>query len=252
MEENIKNVKSAPKKSEPQDKAQIKKLEKELFNANARAEEANRKIEELANKFDLVSQMLQNNTVQNTQPQVVQYQPQQPIIVRTEAAKADPESPDRFITIVNLKEYYKGTGCFIKTRDKVLKMSQVGEIIRVRLAELSFIKSTHQKMFDKGLIALSDKDTDIAESYGLPTATKELEKSKRIAKIGELSAQELKEFYKEANHALREMILARFVVESADNNPKFKDLEKVSVLNALSKGGLEVLYTKLLEEPENK
>ncbi len=119
-----------------------------------------------------------------------------------------------------------------------LNFTRYGEEFIISRTQFDQLVGKYRSWFDKGILAVSYKNVDVAAAKGLKT-DKELGLSPdTLFSIGDMSSAQLENLWNSMkNKSQKESIVLYFKRKFIEGDPKFVNREKVDLMNRLTEGG---------------
>lgn len=131
----------------------------------------------------------------------------------------------------------------VQYRNSCLECTRYGEEFTLPRSDFDEVVGKYRSWFNKGILAVSDKDIAIAKAKGVPTV---LENGgltyDKLDAIGSMSTEEIEKLWNSVSReGLKQSIVLFFKRKYEENAPGFGDLARIDTLNRLSNGGLTVI-----------
>lgn len=131
-------------------------------------------------------------------------------------------------------------------------MRDLGEERTLTLQQFEELVGKYRRWFDLGIIGVCSGYEDIAVKYGIK-AIKSYPLSKDLLnKIATLDINTLENIFSKLPIAGKETVISYWKRQIINNNPNFKDIRKMEVLNRLSDGAFSQTISDLNEDSKRK
>jgi hypothetical protein len=144
---------------------------------------------------------------------------------------------NRWVEIVHLQEPIGGT-THISLSNRTIDLRKFGEVVSVRLTEFQELTSKYQTWFDKSIIAVSEKDSDLAEKYGVSAGKDGSLTLLTFRALADLSVEDLKKLYLNLSEGHRNLVTRTWANGYYEVGDKYRDIAKIQILNELSGGAM--------------
>lgn len=127
-----------------------------------------------------------------------------------------------------------------------LSCTRYGEEFILPRYSFDEIVGKYRSWFDKGILAVSDKDVEVARAKGIPTV---LENGgltyTKLNKMGEMSPTEIEALWNSVSReGLKISIVSFFKRKYEEGAPGFDDMARIDTLDRLSGGGMEAIRSQ--------
>ena len=201
---------------------------------NTEIEELKSAVEALKAQNELLLKMLANNGVNNTPVQV-------------------PNSLAQEFTLVHLIERAPGLSTHIELSNTTIDMNAFGEERVLDLRQAEEICGKYRKFFDRGIIAFGKDGEKLASRFGLKSVKDYAYINKDfVRQLGGLSTIELENLWNKLSEDHRKFIIEYFKRKIVENDPAFKNIHKVVLLNKLSGGAMSGTTLDFQREAEEE
>ena len=159
----------------------------------------------------------------------------------TPAVTGIPNSLTQEATLIHLVECAPGLTTHIELSNTTIDMSAFGEERILDRRQCEEIAGKYRKFFEKGIIAFGTDGEELASRFGLKSIKdySYLYKNKDFVKqLGGLKLIELENLWNKLGEGHKKFIIEYFKRKIVENNPAFKDVHKVELLNRLSGGAM--------------
>lgn len=158
--------------------------------------------------------------------QPVQYAQAAPVVTFT--------IPSNDVTIV----YCSNSLGYAKISNMELRFNKFGEEFILTRNQFDELVGKYRKWFDKGLLAVSYKNLDIAAAKGLKTDKDYLLDAQTLNNLGKLSLEELEALWNTITVPSHKQSVISFYKEKfISGDPDYMDRAKVDLMNRLTNGG---------------
>ena len=214
MAENKKNTTVKKEAAKPVATAREKELEDQLSSMMKMI--ADMQAQLAASKVDQVSQPVQ----------AVQAQPT--IVV---------SAPNTDVTLVYLSDSIG----FIKVNNLELNCTRYGEEFTITRTDFDAVVGKYRHWFDRGILAVSYKNVDVAVAKGIKTDKDYILDAKTLSRIGKMSCDELEKLWNETKSKDQRLSIVTYYkkkfIENEDES--YNDRAKIDLLNRLTNGGFD-------------
>lgn len=177
----------------------------------------------------------QQETIQNMEKLITKYQDQ-----NNDTYQASPvtpvtvEVPSTDVTVVYCSESIG----YAKISNMELNFNRYGEEFVLSRNQFDELVGKYRGWFDRGVLAVSYKNTDVAIAKGVMT-DKEIGLSpEQLNSIGRMSTWELEDLWNKTTlDNLRESIVYFYKRKIIEQDPMFTNREKIDLMNRLTAGG---------------
>lgn len=195
-----------------------------------------KRIEQLEAQIELLTKMLMNQQGANQQMMAAQA-----------ARKLDDE-----VTVVHLIQRDSGLKTHIQLSNMTIDFRNFGEervLPRIVFEELV---GKYRSWFEDGILAPGPEAGDIARRYGIKVSSEFGINKDLLAKLPNMDLYELEKFFESVGGVHRELILEQFRRGCIKNDPKYKDIHKLEMLNRVSNGALDSVLLDITVERKKK
>lgn len=129
-----------------------------------------------------------------------------------------------------------------------LSMSRFGQKVFITRQQFQELVNTHRKYFEREYILLDSKHIDLAEQLGVPiydTASKKYMHPRDLEKIAKMGVHELEVYYNDLSEPMKRIFVSWFMNKCCEKDPDFYVVDKMTLLNNLTKGNLFEFLIKL-------
>ena len=195
-----------------------------------------KRIEQLEAQIELLTKMLMNQ--QGLNQQSVQAQA---------ARKIDDE-----VTVVHLVQRDSGLRTHIQLSNMTIDFRNFGEERVLPLMVFEELVGKYRSWFEDGILAPGPEAGDIARRYGIKVSSEFGINKDLLAKLPNMDLYELEKFFESVGSVHRELILEQFRRGCIKNDPKYKDIHKLEMLNRVSNGALDSVLLDITVERKKK
>ena len=150
----------------------------------------------------------------------------QPIVVNSAPASTD-------VTIV----YCSDSLGYAKISNMELNFNRYGEEFLLNRYQFDELVGKYRDWFERGILAVSSKNLDVAIAKNLPTDSDYALSAKILASIGKMTPAQLEKLWNEnSKQSHRECIVSYIKRKFIEGDPDFKNREKVDLMNRLTDG----------------
>ena len=170
------------------------------------------------------------------------------------APAAQPAAGKRFeeVTVVHMVERAEGLRTHIELSHMTIDFRKFGEERTLSLMDFEELVGKYRSFFERGILAVGDGEVDVAKRYSIKVTTEYPINRDLIKKLGTMSMTELEELYTKLGEGHRKFILEQWRRKCLQNNPNFKDIRKLEVLNRLSDGAMESVILDMRTQSEKE
>ena len=191
-----------------------------------------KRIEQLEAQIELLTKMLMNQQGATQQMMAAQA-----------ARKLDDE-----VTVVHLIQRDSGLKTHIQLSNMTIDFRNFGEervLPRIVFEELV---GKYRSWFEDGILAPGPE----ARRYGIKVSSEFGINKDLLAKLPNMDLYELEKFFESVGSVHRELILEQFRRGCIKNDPKYKDIHKLEMLNRVSNGALDSVLLDITVERKKK
>lgn len=150
-----------------------------------------------------------------------------------------PASLAQEVTLVHLVERDPGLTTHIELSNLTIDMAAFGEERILDRRQCEEIAGKYRKFFEKGIIAFGKDGEELASRFGLQSLNDYTYINKDfVRQLGGLSLIELENLWNKLAEGHKKFIIEYFKRRIVANDPAFKDIHKVELLNRLSGGAM--------------
>lgn len=151
------------------------------------------------------------------------------------------EKGDSWIRVVNLWDNVQGLQTSFKVGTRTIQLGKIGDSASLRYFEFEELISKHIGMFERGIIAVSDENKDVAISFGVPFVDRPALTEKSLSELYKLSLNELESLYEDLSDGNKDLIVSYWARTYSEGDKNFCDVKKISLLNDMSGGKLNAI-----------
>ena len=170
--------------------------------------------------------------------------------LNAQAATVAATPKDERVKIIHLVERAPGLSTYMELSNLVVKLSKFGEERILTLQQFEEMVGKYRSWFDKGLISVAAGYEDVAQRYGLKTATDYPIDSEFIYHLGNANMADIEEIYPKLPEAGKDFILSYWNRKVIEGDPNFKDRRKIETLDRLSNGAMSQVIRGLVLEAQ--
>lgn len=146
----------------------------------------------------------------------------------------------KVVTIIHLYDRYPGLTTHIQLTNRSFDMVSFGEKRTLDLREAEELVGKYRKLFERGILVFADGCEDVAERFNLNTIKAfSYADSQFVTRLVGLSVYELENLYNSVAQGTKQFILEYFKRKWIANDPNFRDIHKIELLNRLSDGAMK-------------
>lgn len=162
-------------------------------------------------------------------------------IVRLKKEKNDKPIEDEWITVINLCDNIPPLKTTFNINNRLYSMSRINDSVTLRYNEFEELLGKYPEFFEKGILALSEKNKQIAVLRGVPFVAEAPISKKTLDNICKLSSSEIEKMYDNLSKDNQDAIVRRWLQGYFANESGYDDKRKTNLLNTISDGGLEIV-----------
>lgn len=162
-------------------------------------------------------------------------------IVRLKKEKNDKPIEDEWITVINLCDNIPPLKTTFNINNRLYSMSRINDSVTLRYNEFEELLGKYPEFFEKGVLALSEKNKQIAVLRGVPFVAEAPISKKTLDNICKLSSSEIEKMYDNLSKDNQDAIVRRWLQGYFANESGYDDKRKINLLNTISDGGLEIV-----------
>lgn len=149
--------------------------------------------------------------------------------------------PDRRVVLVGLYDFADGLSNYFKISNREFKFKNLGQKFSISFLEFEEVISNHRKLFEQGLITVSDQDNDIAKYFDLPSMKNSTLGIDTFKNLVNLSIEDLEKIYERVCDSQKGLIISKWIRGYWDYDRKlpnsdiaYMDRDKIALLEKLS------------------
>lgn len=158
---------------------------------------------------------------------------------------------NRMVEIIHLADRADGiTTTLFLSDGRSLSFRKYGDSARIRYFELQQLLSAYYDLFrENRTFTLGAKDQDIAEAERLPSFDDKCLTKEEVRNLLTLPASKLADIYTRVCDTHKQLILSTWQRGYfANENPGYKDLDKINALNKVSDFALRTVYDNIVDK----
>ena len=155
--------------------------------------------------------------------------------------KNDKPIEDEWITVINLCDNIPPLKTTFNINNRLYSMSRINDSVTLRYNEFEELLGKYPEFFEKGVLALSEKNKQIAVLRGVPFVAEAPISKKTLDNICKLSSSEIEKMYDNLSKDNQDAIVRRWLQGYFANESGYDDKRKINLLNTISDGGLEIV-----------
>lgn len=140
--------------------------------------------------------------------------------------------PTTDVTLV----YLSNSMGYIKTINTELHMNVYGEEFTLSKSQFDEVAGKYRRWFEKGILAVSYKNMDVAIAKGLPTDVDLALTKEKLNAVGRMSTSEIEDLWNSITLNQKHCLAAHVKRKIIDGDPDYTDRAKVDLLNRLTNG----------------
>ena len=127
---------------------------------------------------------------------------------------------------------------YAKISNMEFNFTRFGEQFMVPRYQFDELVGKYRSWFDRGVLAVSSEDVDVAVSKGIPTVDDFAIDYKKLSSIGNMSVSEIEKMWNECEKIEHKRSMVTFVKRKfVEKDPKYRNREKIDLFNRLTDGG---------------
>lgn len=157
--------------------------------------------------------------------------------IRIEVPVLNMDDPNRKITVYHTQEMSHNLSTYVKLSTTKRNFRKAGEAARFSINDFEELVGVYRRFFDKGILAVSVKDVDFAELYGLPIwdeKNKSVFTSKILREVSSYNSEQLREFYNNLSEDSKRSFLSFWLGKVYSKEQGFYDIEKIGWLKNIA------------------
>lgn len=156
--------------------------------------------------------------------------------VQTTAATTTPiinvTMPTTDVTLVHLSNSMG----YIKTTNTEIHMNVYGEEFTLSKSQFDEVAGKYRHWFERGVLAVSYKNMDVAVAKGLPTDVDLALTKEKLNSVGSMSVSEIEDLWNLITLNQKHCLAAHVKRKIIDGDPAYKDRAKIDLFNRLTNG----------------
>ncbi len=140
--------------------------------------------------------------------------------------------PTNDVTIV----YLSNSMGYIKTISTELYMNSYGEEFTLSKSQFDEVAGKYRRWFEKGILAVSHKNMDVAVSKGLPTDADNVLTREKLEAIGTMSVSDIENLWNSSTLNQKHCITAHVKRKFIEGDARYANREKIDLFNRLADG----------------
>lgn len=141
------------------------------------------------------------------------------------------------VTIVHLVQRAPGLSTYIKLSNLDIVLTTFGEEFGLTPQQFDELAGKYRKFFETGILAVGDNCEYYAQRKKLKCANAYHLNFNLFSELANVSVYDLESIYNQVEKPLKKSIAEYFKQRIIANDPAFKDIRKIEVLNRLTNGG---------------
>ena len=127
---------------------------------------------------------------------------------------------------------------YAKISNMEFNFTRFGEQFMVPRYQFDELVGKYRSWFDRGVLAVSSEDVDVAVSKGIPTVDDFAVDYKKLSSIGNMSVSEIEKMWNDCEKIEHKRSMVTFVKRKfVEKDPKYRNREKIDLFNRLTDGG---------------
>lgn len=156
--------------------------------------------------------------------------------VQTTAATTTPiinvTMPTTDVTLVHLSNSMG----YIKTTNTEIHMNVYGEEFTLSKSQFDEVAGKYRHWFERGVLAVSYKNMDVAVAKGLPTDVDLALTKEKLNSVGSMSVSEIEDLWNSITLNQKHCLAAHVKRKIIDGDSAYKDRAKIDLFNRLTNG----------------
>lgn len=144
------------------------------------------------------------------------------------------------VTIVHLVQRAPGLSTYIKLSNLDIVLTTFGEEFSLTPQQFDELAGKYRKLFETGVLAVGDNCEYYAQRKKLKCANTYHLNFNLFSELAHINAYDLESIYNQVEKPLKKSIAEYFKQRIIANDPAFKDIRKIEVLNRLTDGGFSI------------
>lgn len=143
------------------------------------------------------------------------------------------------VKIVHLVQRARGLSTYMKLSNLEVILTEFGEERYLTVQQFEEMLGKYRRWFDSGMLSLAAGYEDVARRYALKTAAQYPMDSEFVKNLGNMGMDAIADMYKKLPESGKEFIISYWKQKIIEEDMNFKDINKITILNNISNGGLE-------------
>lgn len=152
--------------------------------------------------------------------------------VATTAPIINVTMPTSDVTLV----YLSNSMGYIKTANTEIHMNVYGEEFTLSKSQFDEVAGKYRRWFERGILAVSYKNMDVAVAKGLPTDVDLALTKEKLNSVGSMSVDEIENLWNSITLNQKHCLAAHVKRKIIDGDPAYKDRAKIDLFNRLTNG----------------
>lgn len=145
-----------------------------------------------------------------------------------------PAKADDSVTLV----YCSDSLGYAKVSNMEFNFNRYGEQFKVPRYQFDELVGKYRRWFDAGILAVAPEDYEVAAAKGISTTDDFVLDYKLLSSIGNMSAADIEKLWDNTKKAEHRRSIVTFVKKKfIENDPKYRNREKIDLFNRLTDGG---------------
>lgn len=140
--------------------------------------------------------------------------------------------PTSDVTLV----YLSNSMGYIKTANTEIHMNVYGEEFTLSKSQFDEVAGKYRRWFERGILAVSYKNMDVAVAKGLPTDVDLALTKEKLNSVGSMSVDEIENLWNSITLNQKHCLAAHVKRKIIDGDPAYKDRAKIDLFNRLTNG----------------
>lgn len=140
--------------------------------------------------------------------------------------------PTTDVTLVHLSNSMG----YIKTTNTEIHMNVYGEEFTLSKSQFDEVAGKYRHWFERGVLAVSYKNMDVAVAKGLPTDVDLALTKEKLNSVGSMSVSEIEDLWNSITLNQKHCLAAHVKRKIIDGDSAYKDRAKIDLFNRLTNG----------------
>lgn len=162
-------------------------------------------------------------------------------IERLKKENGDKRIEDEWITVINLCDNIPPLKTTFNINNRLYSMARINDSVTLRYNEFEELLGKYPEFFEKGVLALSEKNKQIAILRNVPYVAEAPISKNTLDNICKLSNSEIETMYDNLSTENQNAIVRRWLQGYFSHEEGYEDKRKINLLNTISDGGLEIV-----------